>query len=244
MTTRLKADAIIDRIEVKNLTNTIMAQLEQRIISGELAEGEKLPSEQQLSEQAQVGRRSVREALKALEMKGLVEIRRGSGTFVARNDFDGYIESLVRNVQAYLSLDRVKLRHLLQFRELLAGSIITVLASHPDAEIVAALEGSIAAQTAAFRKKDINAYTRAHVQFHSIIVESLDNPIVTMMYSQIVKLLAPTMKRAAGTPGIMKSAIREHEQILEAIKSGDAKQAHDAFHSHMELSLANLQQVL
>lgn len=239
-----KSGSLLERIDTRSLTDSIMAQLEEKIISGGLAEGEKLPSEQVLSEQAQVGRRAVREALKALEMKGLVEIRKGSGTFVTRNDLDSYIEMLVRNVQAYLHLDRVKLRHLLQYRELLTGGIISMLARNPDAEAITALEESIAEQSAAYRKKNNAAYTRAHIRFHTIIVESLDNPVATMMYSQIVKLLEPTMKRAAGKLEIMKSAIREHQQILDAIKSGDATRAQHAFHSHMELSMANLEKML
>ena len=244
MTKGSKSDTLLERIEVKNLTNSIMAQLEERITSGELAEGVKLPSEQELSEQAQVGRRSVREALKALEMKGLVEIRKGSGTFVTRNDFDNYIESLMRNVKAYLDLDRAKVRHLLQFRELLAGSIIALLTRNPNDEVIRALEESIEQQTVAYRNKNDNAYTRAHFQFHTIIVESLGNPIVMMMYSQIVRLLVPTMKKAGSTAEIMKSAIREHQEILDAIKSGDATRAHRSVHSHLEHSLTNLQKAL
>ena len=60
-----KSGSLLERIDTRSLTDSIMAQLEEKIISGGLAEGEKLPSEQVLSEQAQVGRRAVREALTA-----------------------------------------------------------------------------------------------------------------------------------------------------------------------------------
>jgi GntR family transcriptional repressor for pyruvate dehydrogenase complex len=221
-----------------------MEQLEDRIIDGDLAEGEKLPSEQELAEQAGVGRRAIREALKALEMKGLIEIRKGSGSFVIRNDFDSYIETLMRNVHAYLQLNKAKLKHLLQYRELLAGSIIGMLAEKPDPGVISQLESTVAAQREAHKLKSAARYNRAHLDFHFTIINSLDNPILTMMYTQVMKLLEPYMKKSGSSLEIMESAIREHAEILSAIKNGDASRAHQAVHSHLEGSFQHLEEII
>ena len=235
---------VLTPIAVKGVTNTIMEQLEDRIIGGELSEGDKLPSEQELSEQAGVGRRAIREALKGLEMKGLITIKKGSGTFVMRNDFDSYIDTLMRNVHAYLKLDRAKLGHLLQYRELLAGSIIGMLTAEPKQEVIEELELSLNTQEEAYKNSNGAKYTRAHLDFHYIIINSLDNPIVTMMYTQVIKLLEPYMKKSGSSPDIMKTSIQEHREILNAIKNGDTSRAHQAFHSHLSVSLAHLEQII
>ncbi len=237
-------NTVLKHIGVKNITETVMEQLENRIIEGDLAEGDKLPSEQELAEQAGVGRRVIREALKALEMKGLVKTRKGSGTFVTRNDFDSYIETLMRNVHAYLKLDKAKLSHLLQYRELLAGSIIGMLAESPEPKVVEKLESALAEQRKALETNSGTKYNRAHLNFHFEIINSLDNPIVTMMYTQVIKLLEPYMRKSGSARETMKSAIREHNEILAAIKDGNAALAYQAFRSHLAVSLEHLEKVL
>lgn len=244
MQDKLDTDQVLDRIIVKGVTNSVMEQLEERIISGALPKGQKLPSEQELSEQAGVGRRAVREALKTLEAKGLVEIRKGSGAWVTRNDFDSFIESMTRNVQAYLELDSIKLRHLLQFRELLAGSVIAILAQAPKQETTEALQRSLEAQKEAYRNNSWTGYAQAHLEFHRTIIESLGNPIVTTMYSQVIRLLEPAMKKAGSVRTIVRSSVREHQEILDAIRRGDAGRAHQAVQSHLAFSMKHLNAVL
>ena len=235
---------VLQPVEVKSVTSTVMERLEDGILSGQLAEGQKLPSEHELAVQAGVGRRAIREALKALEMKGLITIRKGSGAFVVRNDFDSYMDTLVRNVQAYLKLDRAKLRHMLQFRELLAGSIIGLLAAQPTKTTVAAMEAALKRQEEAYASKSTARYTKAHLDFHFAIINSAGNPIATMMYTQVIKLLEPYMKKASAKPSIIKSSIKEHRAILDAVKNGDPAEAQRAFHSHMEISMAHLEEIL
>ena len=235
---------VLKPIDIKGVTNTIMEQLEDCIIDGKLSEGDKLPSEQELSEQAGVGRRAIREALKGLEIKGLITIKKGSGTFVVRNDFDSYIDTLMKNVRAYLKLDRAKLGHLLQYREILAGSIIGTLVADPKQEVVDELELSLRKQQEAFKNGSGAKYTRAHLDFHYCIINSLGNPIVTMMYTQVIKLLKPHMKKSGSSPEIMDSSIQEHREILNSIKKGDAARAHQAFHRHLLVSMAHLEEII
>ncbi len=236
--------AILKPLELVGVTDSILEQIQDRIINGDLVEGDRLPSEQELAQQAGVGRRSVRDALKALEMKGLITIRKGSGAFVARNDLDMYIQAMVRNVQAYIKLDRAKLAHLLQYRELLSGSIISMLALTPNPDVIRDLEKALAAQEEAHERDSGAMYNRAHLRFHQAIIDSLNNPLVTMMHSQVIKLLEPYMRQAANDGRIVESSIQEHREILNAIKSGDAAHAHAAFSSHLSMSLEHLERVI
>ena len=236
--------AVLKRVPVSSVTRTIAEQLEEMILTGQLKVGEKLPSEQQLANQSGVGRRAIREALKALELKGLITVRKGSGAFVVRNDFDNYIETLSRNVQAYLQVDQVSIVHILQFRELLAGSVIGILATRADESTFAEMESALQKQELGLQKRSPSLYTRAHIDYHFAIITSLKNPVVTRMYSEIMRLLEPYMKRSAGNMEIVQQSIAEHREILESIKAGDTARAHSAFHNHLESSLEHLRSVV
>ncbi|TVR29788.1 MAG: FadR family transcriptional regulator [Spirochaetaceae bacterium] len=232
--------SVLGQIEVKRVTETIIERLEDGILSGELEVGEKLPSEQELATQAGVGRRAIREALKALEMKGLISIRKGSGAFVIRNDFDNYIETLSRNIQAYLHVNRATLAHILQYREILGGSVISILAARQNEAAIERIAATLARQELALEKNSASLYTKAHIDYHLAIIDSLENPVVSMMYTQIIRLLQPYMRRSGSDPEIMRQSIMEHREILEAIKAGDTTRAYTAFHTHLESSLAHL----
>ncbi|MCB1124113.1 MAG: GntR family transcriptional regulator, partial [Verrucomicrobiae bacterium] len=90
----------LKNISIPRLCDEVVSQLEHQILNGDFQQGDKLPSESILSEQAGVSRRAIRDALKILETKGLIEVRKGSGAFVARNDYDLYLRSLIENVSS------------------------------------------------------------------------------------------------------------------------------------------------
>jgi DNA-binding FadR family transcriptional regulator len=92
-------------ISRKRTSEIVFENLEARILDGTFEDGDKLPSEEQLATQLGVGRRVVREALKVLEAKGLVDIQMGVGAIVQRNDLDSFLKTLTLNVRSYLSIN-------------------------------------------------------------------------------------------------------------------------------------------
>ena len=114
---------------VNRLHTVVIDELESKILSGEYAQGEKLPSEQQISEMLGVGRRAVREALRMLQAKGLVDIQMGKATTVARNDLDNFLDVLTSNVGSYLSNNRADIHHIAEFRSIIEGAAAKWLAA-------------------------------------------------------------------------------------------------------------------
>ncbi len=131
------------------LHDMVCNRLEGAILDGLFAADQKLPSEAQLAAQLGVGRRAVREALRVLEAKGLVEIRNGVGSFVRRRDLDAYLQTLHNNVCSYLAAHQADLAHLAQFRELIEGGAIQLLCGTPDKALLHHLSAALAAQGAA-----------------------------------------------------------------------------------------------
>ena len=118
--------------------------------------------------------------------------------------------------------------------------IIGILAAEPKQNVIEELELALKAQEDSLESGNSAKYTRAHLDFHYAIIDSIGNPIVTMMYSQVIKLLEPYLKRSGSIPDIMQSSIEEHREILTSIKNGDAAHATQAFHSHLSASLSHL----
>ena len=115
----------------------IVDQIREPIVSGELQPGDKLPPEETLKKQFNVGRSSIREALRVLEFEGLVEVRRGSGTFVTN-----YSTQNNRRIEVaqWLEQHEDKLRDLLQLREYLEGLSAALVARSHTSETIDTLE--------------------------------------------------------------------------------------------------------
>src|SRR6516225_7536717 len=92
-------------IQVKRLYEKIVEQIERRILTGELKVGDQLPAERELGEQFHVSRTAVREAVKALREKGLVEVRPGRGTFITNDTSQAVRDSLGRMLKINLGRD-------------------------------------------------------------------------------------------------------------------------------------------
>jgi len=225
------ADAVIDR-------------LESRILDGTFAVGELLPSEEQLARQFAVGRRSVREALKVLEARGLVEVRMGVGTTVRRNDLDSFLNTLARNISTYYRIDRADVYHVAALRELIESAALQRLAADPDEKTIRNLKGLIVKQKRAQAANDHRRYQDWHFMFHYEIVDALHNPLISMLYKQVMALMRAPMERTGSVPEIAARSIADHEQIIMALANGHGDDIQALLAKHLRESIANIQQVV
>lgn len=120
----MKEDVKFTPVKVGRASEDICLQIEAAIVGGQLEPGESLPSERELQMQFETGRGVVREALRALKQKGLIEIRKGArgGAFVKHIEVDNVSESLA----LFLKLNRIRPEHLIEFRESIDQTITTL----------------------------------------------------------------------------------------------------------------------
>jgi len=183
------------------------------IRAGRFAPGERLPSERDLARRLEVGRASVREAIAALQVSGLIETRPGSGSFVAAN-----------------ASERPRERHdsspsdLLEARALLEPAVARLAAqrSGPDAEIEALL--------AAMEDADGDAWNDCDRRFHQRIAALTGNPVLLDLADHIAAVMdEPLWQRlrddSIAVPGRTTIHLAEHRMIYEAIAEGDADAA-------------------
>jgi len=232
--------SVIEPIQLPRAREAVIARIEALILGGEFVPGDKLPFEQELANSLHVGRRAVREALQALQAKGLVEVRMGSGAFVVRNDLDSFLNSLSANVRAYLSTKRAELAHCSHFREIIEGAAIDELARAHESARFEQLDEALSRQETA---GEAEAYNRSHFDFHRAIVSSLDNPIISMLFEQVLSLVQDAMEASGANPVVKREAVAEHRAIVEAVRRGDSTAAHAALAVHLEHFRRNLSDI-
>lgn len=226
----------LDSVSVTRLHSVVVDALEEPILSGKLKPGEMLPAEKELAAQLKVGRRAVREALRILQNKGLVEVRMGVGTFVLRNDLDTYLGTLMTNVNSYLATRRAEVHHVLQFREIIESSALRKLIVAGDSTPVAALRANLEEQRRAQHENDPDRYNVVHAEFHRAIVATLNNPVVEMVYDQVRSLIADLLITAGRSAEQQARSIAEHTEIVDALESGNWPACETAIKNHLALA--------
>jgi DNA-binding FadR family transcriptional regulator len=187
------------------------------IRSGRLAPGHRLPSERDLARRLEVGRASVREAIAALQVAGMIETRPGSGSFVAS-------EAAERTREAHDSSPS----DLLEARALLEPAVARLAAQRgrPDAES----ERLLAAMETAADERDLAGWNDCDRRFHQRIAALTGNPVLLQLADQIATTMdQPLWQRlrddSIATPGHSTIHLAEHRMIYEAIAEGDADAA-------------------
>ena len=213
----------------QTLADQLYGQILEQIVSNKLAQGEKLPSENQIATAFGVSRPVVREALRKLQEDGLVEARRGVGTFVRRRPSEKLIEyatagsvaGLMRAVEARITVEQATAR----MAALRANSkdIARIEAA------LQALEDSMQARTPSFE---------ADYQFHHAIAIASGNDVFVQMLDCARDAIEQGIDVAQkltreGTQARIDVVISEHRQILEAIRAGDGEAAGVAMAYHL-----------
>ncbi len=226
---------------LENLTRDLTS----RIMSGEYSPGQRLPTETQLQEKWGVSRSVVREAMKVLDSQGLVRIEQGRGTFVSDSD------SAPLTTQITLALRRPRAgstpcagegtgewTELLDVRRVLEVAVAERAAQQASESDFAAMQSAIEEMRA--RPAQPVGYVDADIAFHSALAFATGNPLWGALLDSLNDLLR--RYREAGFRGrdSALTAARQHQEILDAIRSGDAVAAANAMRAHLQRSEQDL----
>jgi len=227
-------------IKTKRIYETIVEQIKNLIISGNLKPGDKLPSEKELAERLQVSRTSVREALCALDMAGLLEVRPGGGAFVRQSNPSDILESL----SFALILEKEKIRDIVELRRGLEIEAAGLAAERASEENLTKMEEALA-------QMETDLATGApgdasDLKFHYSIIEAARNPLLLRVMNTIYDTMNQTfritrnlwLKSPSSTP---QRLLEEHRQIYKAIRSKNAKKARKIMSLHIQKVLTELE---
>ena len=208
----------------------LVERLNRELLDHTMAPGSRLPSERQLAERFQISRPVVREVLRQLQERGLVEIHPGRGAFVRQvNTFDAarMADSLYRRGQATP-------RHLVDARSVLETKAAELAA-------LAATESEIAAMAAALRRFDAAAgvieRAQADIAFHALIARASRNPVIELMFGSIARFVFELMLRSLDDPSVVHRGAPHHHGILDAIRARDAATARSVMEEHITIAV-------
>lgn len=216
-------------IQSSRLYEQIVNQIEGRILAGELTPGERLPSERELAEQFRVSRTAVREAVKALLEKGLVDVRPGRGTFAT----DGASQAMRHSLGRILLFSQGKdAEDLVVVRELLEPEIAALAAVSAGEEHLEVMLRAVEAMDAAMDSPE--QFIEADLDFHLALAEGTGNALIPFLIDPIVDLLREQRTRIFNVRGGPARGQEHHKRILEAVARHDPEAARQAMRDHLK----------
>lgn len=215
----------------------IVGHIERTIYDGRLRQGQKLPPERQLARDLKASRVAVREALRTLELRGLVEVRQGStGGYFVREVDD---RPLVRDFETLFRLGRVSWPHLIEARRLIEPEVAALAAQRATEvdikNLGAALEQRWEHTVAGLAARQFD------LEFHRALAEAARNPVHAVVTHAIIELAEVVVPHPELTEADEAQIDTAHRRIFEAVAAGKTSEARAAMAAHIEDVQARLE---
>ncbi len=216
-------------VQTSRLYEQIVQQIEDSIVKGALKPGDQLPAERELALQFGVSRTAVREAVKALREKGLVEAFSGRGTFIT----DGTVQSIRQSLDRMIKIGQPEgSLQLAEVRAILEPEIAALAATRIEDTQIATLREAFAIMDT--KQEDPEAFIEADLDFHLLLAEAAANPIILWLIDSIVGVLREQRIRIFNVEGGPQRGQHHHKRILDAVEKRDAAKAREAMRAHLE----------
>jgi GntR family transcriptional repressor for pyruvate dehydrogenase complex len=220
--------AVYKLVRTSRLYEQIVQQIEESIVNGTLKAGDQLPAERELAQRFGVSRTAVREAVKALREKGLVEAYSGRGTFIT----DGTTQAVRQSLDLMVKIGQPEgSTHLAEVRAILEPEIAALAAVRIQEPELSTMREAVAAMDRA--GKDPQTYIEADLDFHLALAEGAANPLILSLLDSIVALLREQRLRIFRVPGGPERGQIYHKRILDAVERRDSEKAREAMRAHL-----------
>jgi DNA-binding FadR family transcriptional regulator len=204
------------------------------IVAGDLVPGALLPSEPEMSVKFGVSRTVIREALRILGAKGLIDVRHGSGTRVTPPEQWDPLDASILAVRRERGQLGAVLSDLIEARGIIECEIAALAAVRHDASDRARIEALLATmRTALDRPGD---FIEADAGFHDTLVAASGNRVLMRMMEPVYELVHFGQSLTNTIPGTLARALRDHEAIADAVFARDTERAREAMRMHLQLT--------
>ena len=210
------------------LPQEIASQLLLQIKEQELRPGDKLPAERQLAQMMVVSRPVVREALRALALMGVVDIRQGDGTYITSLE----PKQLVAHLDFVFAKDSVALTQLIEARRVVETGNVRLAAQRVTEPEIAGIQDLV--ETLAGCIDDPTRFSETDIALHSAVCAAAGNFLLLQFMSIINTLGQLSRERTGGLRAVREAALQDHQRILDALRAHDADAAEQAMQSHLD----------
>lgn len=221
------------QIKPRKIYEEVTEALLKSIKNGDLKPGDQLESVQQLAENFKVSRSAVREALSALRVMGLIEMKQGEGTFV--REFDPIM--ITTTLSAATLTKQEDIINLLEVRKILETGAAFTAALHRTEKDLIAMENALSNMEKGLHDEDKGE--KADIAFHLAIASATQNPILARIMNNVSGLMTETIRDTRklwlyNKQTTIDRLYHEHVQIYEAIKNQEAEKASQIMHDHLQ----------
>lgn len=231
---------LFEPIDAPKVADAVVSEIERLIVHGVLRPGEKLPPERDLAASMNVSRGSLREALDALEARGVLTKKRGSGVVVS----DQVAASLSDPLCALLASEPQALTDFIAFRRLIETDATERAARHATAADRRRLSAVVAQLDAAHDSQDAAREATLDLEFHMVLVEAAGNLVTTQVMRALAAALSDGMRETRAQlydrPAFRDAILTQHRAIADAVLGGDAPTARKAASTHLDYVAAEL----
>ena len=224
----MEQDIQYTKVKQGRIYEAVVDQLQNLIVSEKLQPGDKLLSERELAQRFGVSRTAVRDAIRVLSERGLVDVRPGAGTFVVREISDTVVESMGLLFQ----IEKSSHGALHEVREILEVEMAGIAAER-------AIESDVKRIEEAFEEMHRNVndparFIEADLAFHLAIAEATHNKMFLILLNPIIDLLQKSRRVIVAVPEGPARALERHRQVLDGIRRKAKAEAREAMSQHMQ----------
>jgi DNA-binding FadR family transcriptional regulator len=224
-------------IAVRNLHNQVVHELGRLIVSGELKAGEGLPREELLAEQMKVSRTALREAMKVLSAKGLIESRQKTGSRVRDPMYWNQLDAEVLGWRCASMPTESFIEKLSEMREIIEPAAAAAAARRRTPQQLIALREAYEAMAAA---ADLDAWAEADLSFHERLLQAANNELMSSLFSVIETALDTYFRLSARNASNFNVALPQHLEVLKAVQRKQPKVARQAMIKMVDESRVNI----
>ncbi|MBO19624.1 MAG: GntR family transcriptional regulator [Chloroflexi bacterium] len=217
----------LHNLQGQRLHESIVQRFHDLIQNGTLEHGSKLPPERVLAEQLKVGRSSVREAIRTLELQGLAVSKQGSGTFINTQSLDAVTSLMTSGLGA----GEAQLRDIFEVRHLLEPQLAALAAQKATPKDVERLAAILEEQQRQIMEGETGV--DADTKFHFALATATHNAALVKVVSAVEDVLRQSRDQSLQQPGRPERSLESHHQILEMVRAGDHRGAREAMEHHL-----------
>jgi GntR family transcriptional regulator, transcriptional repressor for pyruvate dehydrogenase complex len=220
-------------IKTKRLYEEVLEQFKRLITAGELKPGDKLLPERELAERLQVSRPSVREAIRTLEMMGVVEIRPGGGSFLRNTNTD----DIIRPLAMFLAVGKNSMLEMFEVRRIFETAMASIAAERASEEDVSHIKQALNGMTDRFNAHDLHKGEQHDIEFHFGVAQATHNSLLIKLFRTITgefsHAVAAARHRLYLDEEGLQRVIEQHQNIYKAIESRDPEVAANTMLAHL-----------
>lgn len=209
----------MEPISSKTVVQQIIEQMTTAITTHRFQLGQKLPSEFELMEELNVSRNSLREAMKIMSATGIVEIRRGDGTYICSKPNPGFFDSILYSMMFESSTDV----ELVELRQVLDEAILKLAICKVKEEEILQLQKYIDEMRLNFRNGNLSKAAMLDYNFHIYLADCSRNTFLVHIVKGVYEIFKSSIENNIRTEELFARADENHQLIVDCLKKGDER---------------------